>query len=254
MSWCGILGLMEVRDEELYSKHADELVRFATTLIGPSLAEDVVANAVVRSMTSSAWLTVSEPRAYLFRAVLNEAMTVTRSSRRRGRREAFAAPRELDDQSSISIEVRDAMNRLSLTERSALFLAYWHDLSVEEIAQTLNLSRRTTERGSHPSASQIGGTTLMTHTTSSPKIARAMHEFSNAAPPAPTVSSLRDRQASSSDTHSPKETLVTYTNDDSPDCQQGPTNHAWNRRGTDRGCGRDGSRHKPEQRGHQYRR
>ena len=35
----------------------------------------------------------------------------------------------------------------------------------------------------------------MTHVTLSPKIARAMHEFSNAAPPAPTVSSLRDAVA-----------------------------------------------------------
>ena len=147
VAWsCGILGLMELRDEELYGKHADELVRFATTLVGPSLAEDVVANAVIRSMTSPSWPTVVEPRAYLFRAVFNEAMTVVRSRRRRERREEFAAPPEVDDQSTISIEVRDAMSRLSLAERSVLYLAYWHDLSVEEIARTLNLSRRTTER------------------------------------------------------------------------------------------------------------
>ena len=137
---------MDLRDEELYGKHADELVRFATTLVGPSFAEDVVANAVVRSMTSSAWATVTEPRAFLFRAVFNEARSVTRSDHRRGRREKLAAHSEATDPPVVSVEVRDAMSRLSMNERSVLYLAYWHDQTVEQISRTLNLSRRTTER------------------------------------------------------------------------------------------------------------
>lgn len=137
---------MDLRDEELYSKHAEELVRFATTLVGPSVAEDVVANAVVRSMTSPAWPTVTEPRAYLFRAVFNEARSIKRSDRRRWGRESSAANHEADHQSIISIEVRDAVSRLSLPERSVLYLAYWHDMTIEQIGRTLNLSRRTTER------------------------------------------------------------------------------------------------------------
>ena len=137
---------MDIRDEELYSKHADELIRFATTLVGPSLAEDVVANAVVKSMTSSSWPTVTEPRAYLFRAVLNEARGVGRSDRRRTRREERAAGAELTDEPAVSVEVRDAVSRLSLRQRSVLYLAYWHDLSVDDVARTLGLSRRSTER------------------------------------------------------------------------------------------------------------
>jgi len=137
---------MDQRDEELYRKHADELTRFATTLVGPSAAHDVVAAAVVRAMTSAAWTTVSEPRAYLFRTVLNEAHGVCRADRRRGLREARTAPAERFESSSISLEVRDAMARLSLRQRSVLYLAYWLDLSIDEIAATLQLSRRTTER------------------------------------------------------------------------------------------------------------
>ncbi|MCE9622819.1 MAG: RNA polymerase sigma factor [Actinomycetia bacterium] len=137
---------MDRRDEELYGKHADELVRFATTLLGPSSAEDVVANAVVRSMTSPSWSTVVEPRAYLFRAVFNEARSVERSNRRRERREKFTADTEPTEPSTVSIEVRDAMSRLTLPQTSVLYLAYWHDQSVVEISRTLNLSRRTTER------------------------------------------------------------------------------------------------------------
>jgi len=143
---CGIVRVVDDRDEELYGKHADELIRFATTLIGPSLAEDVVANAVVRAMTSSAWATVTEPRAYLFRAVLNEARGMGRGNRRRARREATAARGEAIDESMVSLEVRDAVGRLSLRQRSVLYLAYWHDLPIEEIARTLGLSLRTTER------------------------------------------------------------------------------------------------------------
>ena len=137
---------MDIRDAELYGKHADELIRFATTLVGPSVAEDVVANAVVRSMTSRDWPTVAEPRAYLFRAVLNEARGVGRSDRRRARRENLASRDEIFNEPNVSVEVSDAMSRLSLRQRSVLFLAYWQDLSVAEIAGTLGLSRRSTER------------------------------------------------------------------------------------------------------------
>jgi len=138
--------LVDVRDEELYEKHAEELIRFATTLVGPSQAEDVVASAVLNSMASRSWSTVAEPRAYLFRAVLNEARAVGRSNSRRTRREQSVASDEEADAATISVEVRDAMARLSPRQRSVLYLTYWHELSVAEVARTLHLSRRTTER------------------------------------------------------------------------------------------------------------
>lgn len=138
--------MVDERDEELYGKHADELIRFATTLVGPSHAEDVVANAVLRSMAATTWPTVTEPRAYLFRAVLNEARMLGRSTLRRTRRESAAASPEGTEAATVSIEVRDAMGRLSLRQRSVLYLAYWHELSVDDIARTLAISRRSTER------------------------------------------------------------------------------------------------------------
>lgn len=145
---------MDERDLELYGKHADELMHFASTLVGPSAAHDVVVTAVVRAMHAAAWSTVSEPRAYLFRCVLNEARSMRRSERRRLHREQLVAHSAEGDASGdsssaagqISLEVRDAMSKLSLRERSALYLAYWHDASVDEIASTLGISRRTAER------------------------------------------------------------------------------------------------------------
>ena len=47
----GYLGLMVVMDEtsaDLFSRHAAELTRFATGLVGPSEAADVVADAMAR--------------------------------------------------------------------------------------------------------------------------------------------------------------------------------------------------------------
>ncbi len=146
---------MDGRDEEIYRKHADELIRFATTLVGAGSAEDVFSGAILKAMTSHSWQTVTEHRAYLFRAVFNEALGAKRSDRRRGLRETAAAPHEDVEVAHLSSEVADAMSRLSVRQRSVLFLAYWLDLTVEEIARTLVLSRRSTERALTTARSQL---------------------------------------------------------------------------------------------------
>ena len=69
-----------------------------------------------------------------------------RSDHRRVKREQSVARFEVSDDTAISFEVRDAVRRLSLRQRSVLYLAYWHDMSVDEIARTLGTSRRSTER------------------------------------------------------------------------------------------------------------
>jgi DNA-directed RNA polymerase specialized sigma24 family protein len=60
---------VDSRDEEIYRRHADELIRFATTLVVAGSAEDVLSRAILKAMTSHSWQTVTEHRAYLFRAV-----------------------------------------------------------------------------------------------------------------------------------------------------------------------------------------
>jgi DNA-directed RNA polymerase specialized sigma24 family protein len=102
------------RDEEIYRKHADELIRFATTLVGSASAEDVFSGAILKAMTSHSWQAVTEHRAYLFRAVFNEALCIKRSDHRRGLRETTAARHQVVESSDISVEVADAMSRLSV--------------------------------------------------------------------------------------------------------------------------------------------
>ena len=137
---------MDLSDEEVYAKHADELLRFAATLVGPSDAEDLLSSAVLGALSSSSWAHVRSPRAYLYRSVLNEARQLGRSSRRRLLREARAAVPDAVDSVSVRPEVLSAVAKLSVEQRAVVFLTYWCDLTVEEVSETLGFSQRTTER------------------------------------------------------------------------------------------------------------
>lgn len=137
---------MDLSDEEVYAKHADELLRFAATLVGPSDAEDLLSSAVLRAMSAASWTSVKSPRAYLFRSVLNEARQLARSSRRRLLREARAAVPDAVDPPIVRPEVLNAVAKLSVDQRAVVFLTYWCDLTVEEVSDALGLSQRTTER------------------------------------------------------------------------------------------------------------
>lgn len=77
-------------DAEVYDKYADELMRYASVLVGPTNAEDLVADTVLRVFSPSSWAVVSDHRPYLFRAVLNQARPDYRSTHRRVAREISA--------------------------------------------------------------------------------------------------------------------------------------------------------------------
>jgi RNA polymerase sigma factor (sigma-70 family) len=127
-------------DGEIYRKHADELTRFATGLVGPTHAPDVVSEAVLRVMNSEPWLRVVDRRAYLFRCVYNEAARFHRATGRRRAREERAALPESVDQPDIRPEVLTAVNRLSLRQRAVIVLTYWDDLDPVAIAGLLDIS------------------------------------------------------------------------------------------------------------------
>ena len=123
----------------IYRQYADALTRFASGLVGPSDAQDVVASAVVKVMTSRSWAGVENNQAYLYRAVANEARSQYRSSMRRQAREARQASpdTELPD---IQPEVLDAVAGLSTRQRSVVFLTFWEDLDERAVAERLGIS------------------------------------------------------------------------------------------------------------------
>ncbi|MEN9800884.1 MAG: hypothetical protein RLZ37_9 [Actinomycetota bacterium] len=140
---------MTPADAETYRKYADELVRFASGLVGPSGAEDVVANAVLRAAASRQWTRVDNQRAYLYRAVLNEASSQHRATTRRLNREMRAYQRDVSsgtEGSSVDFDVLVALRRLSERQRAVIHLTYWADLPATAIALLLDLPTRTVER------------------------------------------------------------------------------------------------------------
>jgi len=124
---------------EIYGKYADELVRFATGLVGPTDAPDVVAEAVVRVMWSKRWQHVTNYKAYLYQAVLNEARMYHRSTMRRRAREQRASGGDVVYPHEARPEVLEAVGRLSPQQRAAIFLTYWEGLGVDEVAVRLGV-------------------------------------------------------------------------------------------------------------------
>jgi DNA-directed RNA polymerase specialized sigma24 family protein len=115
---------MDAADVELYEKHSEELIHFATFLVGPSDASDLVIAAVVRVAGTQAWRSARDPLAYLRRAVLNEARMTVRANRRRHKYEmlstSMASSTQPDDWDGG--DVLDAVDRLSPRQRAVIYL------------------------------------------------------------------------------------------------------------------------------------
>jgi RNA polymerase sigma factor (sigma-70 family) len=139
-------NLVRLSDAETYEKYAGELVRFATGLVGPDDAADVVADAFVRVLGSASWPDVDKQRAYLYRAVLNEVRMRHRSTMRRRARELRAFDRLVLEDVEVRPEVLEAMSVLSTQQRAAVILTYWEDLTPGEVAGRLGVSEGSVRR------------------------------------------------------------------------------------------------------------
>ena len=129
-----------VTDEEIYRKHAEELVRFAQGLVGRTEASDVVSAAVLQSISSKAWPSVRNHRAFLYRAVLNQTKKTHRDRQRRWSKElrgGYEPPKGIPD---FRPEVLEAVRALSPRQRAVVVLTYWDDLPPDETAEFLDIS------------------------------------------------------------------------------------------------------------------
>jgi DNA-directed RNA polymerase specialized sigma24 family protein len=100
-------------DGALYRAHADELTRYATVLVGPDDAPDVVVDAVLAAFRSPGWAFVDNRRAYLYRAVFTRALSMRRSDARRVRREMVVATPEITVVQESSVDAHRALAQLS---------------------------------------------------------------------------------------------------------------------------------------------
>jgi RNA polymerase sigma factor (sigma-70 family) len=134
------------KDEEIYRSYSPALVRYANSLVGPSDAADVVSSAVLKAFTSKDWPSVANPRAYLYKAVLNEVRSQYRANVRRKAREARAADSEAVLDPEVRPEVTEALNRLSPMQRAVSYLFYMEDLDESSVAETIGISRGSVRR------------------------------------------------------------------------------------------------------------
>lgn len=135
-------------DVDLYERHATELTRYATVLVGPDDAPDIVTDAVLGAFASPSWTQVDNPRAYLFRAVLNRSRSHHRSSsRRRAREQRVAAMTpETSESPALSVDAHRALSALTAQQRAVVYLTYWDDQSPIQIAQLLDVSEGTVRK------------------------------------------------------------------------------------------------------------
>jgi len=129
-----------MEDAEVYRLHADELTAFATSVVGPHDAPDVVSAAVLAAFSSSGWHTVSNPRAYLYRTVYNECLRLSKRNSERAKRERLAlVPRDVH-LPDVRPDVADAVRALSPQQRAVVVLTYWQDFSIASVAEHLGIS------------------------------------------------------------------------------------------------------------------
>ena len=138
--------MTEMTNEEIYRKYSDDLVRFATGLVGPFEAQDVVTDGCLRAFRSRGWRDVSNPRAYLYRTVLNEARSHHRSTLRRRVREQRAAVADATAPVEVDVDVLAAVDKLSVRQRASVVLTYWEDLAPSEVALRLGVSEGSVKR------------------------------------------------------------------------------------------------------------
>lgn len=137
---------MDASDADLFEKYVDELTRFATGIVGPNDAQDVVAGAFLRCVTSRSWRKVEDHRRYLYKCVLNEARSNHRSVVRRVRRETRVAQPEGVHGATPRPEVLEAVKLLSLRQRAVVFLTFWSDLGPRAVGDLLRISEGAVRR------------------------------------------------------------------------------------------------------------
>lgn len=134
------------RSEEFYERNAKALVSFAASIVGAADAEDVVATVAGRLFSSQAFDTADNQQAFMYQAVLNEARSHLRSSRRRRWRETRAArdrglwwDRGNPDRHS-GPDLDHLLETLSPRQRAVVHLTYWEELTGPEVAERLDIS------------------------------------------------------------------------------------------------------------------
>lgn len=140
-----------VDDAAIWRKHKEELIRYATILVGVDHAEDVLSTVVERVLRrNGSFAALDDARPYLFRAVLNESRGVLRRSRITPWDRDF-----VEDHTGFRPDVAEAVGSLPERQRAAVYLTYWRDLPVSEVADLMGCRPGTVKRYLHLSRNRL---------------------------------------------------------------------------------------------------
>ena len=132
--------IMDHIEAGCYKMYGDDLVRFATAIVGPSDAQDVVSQAMTKLLSNGALRGAGNQRALLYRTTFNEAKSMQRSVVRRRLRERRTAKVIAVHDPDVRPDVVHAVLRLSPQQRACVWLTYWADLRTSDIAEYLEIS------------------------------------------------------------------------------------------------------------------
>lgn len=133
-------------ESDLYATYGDELVRFATSVVGPADARDVVSQAMTKLIENGALRVAHNPRALMYRTAFNEAKSMQRSGFRRRARERATAQSIAVVDPEVRPDVVNAVLQLSPQQRACVWLTFWADASVAETAELLGVSEGTVKQ------------------------------------------------------------------------------------------------------------
>lgn len=147
-----------INDRDIYEAVAPGLMRFATALVGPSDAADVVSSVVVRVLGKRSLASLEKPEAYLMQAVMNEVRQLHRG---RTRQQAAVVrvgpgPNARDTADLARTDLTDAVMSLPPQQRAAAYLVYWCDFTAAEAAEMMGWSDGTVRRYLHLVRSKLG--------------------------------------------------------------------------------------------------
>jgi len=134
-----------VTDAEIYESLRWDLMRYATALVGPDDAADMVSSAVTKVLDAKGGLTpLRDARPYLMRAVLNEVRMRYRTRSRRPMVPMASLPEGAHEPGHD--HMIDLVDRLPPRQRAATYLVYYREYTPTEAAQLMGCRPATVRR------------------------------------------------------------------------------------------------------------
>lgn len=151
-----LTGGERLTDREVYEQLRGPLMRFASSLVGPNEAADLVSEVMVATLRRRSLASLENPGAYLMKAVLNRSRSRTR---RLAKEQAVASAQMIEEEAPVPDsgvpDVAATVAQLPVQQRAAIYLVYWEGLEPSEAAAVIGVQPGTIRRYLHLARNQL---------------------------------------------------------------------------------------------------